>query len=103
MIRRELLGKLFLGVGFAGTMLVACATAWTPPPSWTLRGDGILRASQRNEAFTLDEFLAKIQKEEGKSYSIVVTPAGAKALADELAIRSAKIIELQNKIRNGCR
>ena len=103
MTRRTLSGSFAVGCGFAVTMLVACgAVQWQQPPSWTLRGDGKIRASQRKEEFTLAEFLAKIKKEENKDYSIVVTPAGAKALADELSRRNAKIIELENRIRNGC-
>ena len=103
MTRQILSGSFWTGVGFGTVLLVACGAAqWQQPDNWTISKDGHVRASQRNEDFTLEQFMAKVKKEEGKDYAITFTPAGVKSVADELSRRNAKIIELENRIRNGC-
>ena len=103
MIRLIRSGKFLLGMGFGLVLLVACGAAqWQQPPSWTLRSDGRVRASQRGENFSLPEFIAFIKKRENKDYAITIAPSGAQEIANELSRRNAKIIELQNQLRN-CR
>ena len=79
-------------------LLTACAAQWQAPPSWTLRSDGRIRASQRKEDFDFSAWKAKYLDKEGKVYGVVVTPAGAQEIANELSRRNAKIIELENRL-----
>lgn len=95
--------KNFIPGLIIGFILFSCATAgWTPPPSWTLREDGHIRASQRKEDFTVPEFIAKIKKEENKTYGLVLTPAGEEAISRELRRLRAENLELKNKLQD-CR
>lgn len=84
------------------TTVVACAAKWKEPPSWTLRQDGRLRAEQRHENFSFDEWKAAYLDKEKKAYGYVVTPAGAESIARELARRDARIVELENQLKE-CR
>lgn len=93
---------LLTGAGAAVVLLVSCAAKWVEPYSWTLRQDGHLRASQRKEDFTFEQWAAKYMPNVKNAYGVVVTPEGAAEIARELKRREAKIIELQNKISNGC-
>lgn len=96
MTLRDFLGSSFL-LGVA--LLFGCAGySWTPPPSWTLREDGHIRASQNHEDFTIEQFITKVKQDEGKEFVLVLTPAGEQAISRELARRDAKIIELQNQL-----
>ena len=78
---------------------VSCGAAkWKPPPSWTIREDGRIRASQRKENFSAAQFIAKVKKEEGKSFGYVLTPHGEAAVAKELRKRAARITKLENDL-----
>lgn len=81
---------------------VSCATAFAPPPSWTLRKDGRIRASQRGENFSLSEFMEKVKRDEGNEYALVVTPDGEAKIARELRYRQAEITRLKNELSD-CR
>jgi hypothetical protein len=82
---------------------VSCgAASWQAPPSWTVRSDGHMRASQRTEDFTTVEFIQKIKREEGKEFGYVLTPAGEAEIAKELRFRAAEITRLKNELAN-CR
>jgi hypothetical protein len=82
--------------------ILGCAAKWKEPPSWTLRPDGRLRASQRKENFSFKEWSEKYLVPEGatgqREVGIVVTPAGAKKIADELTFRQAEIERLKNAL-----
>lgn len=93
--------KFASGMIFA--FLVACTTAYVAPPSWTLRGDGVLRRKLSDgsvETFTIPGFIAKINSEEGKQYALVVTPAGESAISAELIRLNAENTKLQNDLSN---
>ncbi len=89
---------VLLGSFLAIVFVAGCAATWQAPPSWTLRRDGHIRASQRNEDFTLQQFMDKIDLEEGKKIAYVVTPAGEAAIERELVRRDAEITELKNQL-----
>lgn len=78
-------------------VLLSACNGYTSPPSWTLRRDGHIRALQRNEDFTLDQWLDKVRDEEkiadGKEFGILLTPAGAQAITQELLDCHAKAAE----------
>ena len=90
--------KLLSVLALSALCVVACAAKWKEPPSWTLRADGRLKASQRNENFSFDEWKAAYLDKEKKAYGFVVTPGGAQAIADELARRDAEITRLKNAL-----
>lgn len=97
--RKKLSVMMILAVASA----VSCGAAkWTPPPSWTIRSDGHIRASQRTEDFTTVEFIQKVKKEEGKDFGFVLTPAGEAEIARELRARAARITQLENELKD-CR
>lgn len=103
MIRQTRSGSFLLGAILMGLVLAACGSAtWQTPFNWTLREDNKIRASQRKEVFTFAEWKAAYLDKEGAKHGILITPAGAKEITDELARRNAKILELENKLRN-CR
>lgn len=85
-------------------VLVSCGTAgWVAPPSWTIRSDGILRRKLSNgskEEFTVQQFIAKIKKEEAKEIGYALTPAGEAAISSKLRELNAKIYDLENKLKD---
>lgn len=91
---------LFTGMGFGIVLLASCGAAkWVEPHSWTLRPDLRIRHSGRKEDFDFKGWSAKYLKTTGNAeYGILITPAGAKEIADELSRRNATIIELRNKL-----
>jgi hypothetical protein len=64
--------------------LSGCVAPYTAPESWTVRDDCHFRASQRNEDFDIHQFIAKIKKEENQEFGIVITPAGAASITNEI-------------------
>lgn len=95
--------KNFLFGLIASFLIISCASqAWSPPPSWTIRADGRIRASQRKEDFSVPEFIAKIKKEENKEYGLVLTPAGEEAISREIRRLRAENLELKNQLQD-CR
>lgn len=94
--------KSVLATILLALLVVSCATAFTPPPSWTLRKDGRVRASQRGENFSISEFIEKVKKEEGNEYALVVTPEGEAKISRELRYRQAEITRLKNELQD-CR
>lgn len=82
---------------------VSCGAAkWQAPPSWTIRADGHIRASQRTEDFTTVEFIQKVKREEGKDFGYVLMPSGEAEIARELRARAARITQLENELKD-CR
>lgn len=94
--------KHFITGLVVGLVVLSCASAYTPPPSWTIRTDGRIRASQRKEDFSVPEFIAKIKKEENKEYGLVLTPAGEEAISREIRRLRAENLELKNQLQD-CR
>jgi hypothetical protein len=83
----------------------SCGTGqdqWKAPASYTLREDGILRrkVDGKEEAYTVAEFIAKVRKEEGKDFVLVVAPSGEIIISARIAQLEAKIIELENQIND---
>lgn len=74
-------------------LLTACDENFEPPPSWTLRADGHLRASQRKEDFTLEQAFAMLKRSEQKDYFLVVTPAGEAKISREIRKLQAALLE----------
>lgn len=90
--------KKYLIGAIASFVLFSCGTMAYAPPSWTIREDGRIRASQRKEDFSIPEFIAKIKKEEGKSYGLVLTPAGEEEISREIRRLRAENLELKNQL-----
>lgn len=84
---------------FLAVSLSACD--WTPPKSWTLRSDGILRRSLTadeckdinkpagcKDELTIVQFIQYVKDTEklgdDKAIGLVITPAGAKSISDEI-------------------
>lgn len=95
----KLLKRLSLTTILAACSVVmaSCDNTWSPPTSWTLRPDGIFRRKLSDdeckkankpigckEELNLEQFMEMIKAQEGKSFAIVVTPAGEKSIADEI-------------------
>jgi len=100
---RKLLKKLLPVMILVIFSAVSCgSTPWNAPPSWTIRSDGHIRASQRKEDFTPKEFITKIQKEEAKSYGLVLAPSGEAAIAARMRFLDSEVIRLKNEL-SGCR
>jgi hypothetical protein len=87
---------------FALSLIASCASNWIAPPSWTIRSDGHIRASQRDEDFTAEQFIAKVKQEENRDFGYVLTPAGEAEIARELRFRLAEITRLKNELQD-CR
>lgn len=84
-------------------LMASCGVAaWNAPPSWTIRSDGRIRASQRKENFSIQEFITKVKSSEGKDFGYVLTPAGEAEISRELRFRAAEITRLRNDLEN-CR
>jgi hypothetical protein len=84
-------------------LAVSRCDEWTPPPSWTIRSDGILRRAlsvsdckklgQKPgclEQYTLQDWLVNVvgkeKTKQGTPYSIgiCITPKGAEAITSEI-------------------
>lgn len=100
---KSLLKRLRVMTIPAVLLTASCSVAaWNAPPAWTIRADGRIRASQRQEDFSAAEFIAKVKSEEGKDFGYVLTPAGESAITRELYSRNAEITRLRNELQN-CR
>lgn len=78
-------------------LAVSGCDSYTPPPSWTIRQDGIIRrllsddqCKAKNEPagckeeFTIPQFIQMIQSTQNLDIGIVLTPFGAKSVTDEI-------------------
>lgn len=71
------------------SLSLSSCKGYIQPDVWIQKDDGRLRASQRNEDFSLLELLNKIEKEEGKRFLFCVSPGGSESITNE--IKSCKI------------
>lgn len=65
-------------------LILSSCDDYKVPDSWTVRSDCRFSASQRNEDFSISEWIEKINKEEGKSFGICLSPSGAASVTNKI-------------------
>lgn len=84
-------------------LLFSCGTTgstWQRPPVWTIRQDCRIRASQRAENFSIEQFIGKIRAEEGKDLGYVLTPKGEAEISRHIRQLEAENENLRQKLRD---
>lgn len=102
------IGSFVLGSITTLSVFVACGAQWKSPPSWTMDEEPVLRrllSDGTTETFTAAGFIDYIEKQEGRNQdgsrkkALCLMPSGENSIATRIIEQDAKILELENRLR----